>query len=229
MNKKDENLIQRYYNNEKIADICKNGGTLVYKTLKKYNLPKRKPIKYITNHKGNSNVLFKLSQKKVEENIIKFNARSSNVKYNTRQYEILCDYCNSYYFTNEPHIRKCINENKKKMCTGCRNKIANEIRAKGKKSKANTSGYIGVSLIHGKKFIGVSSTIMHNKIRVLNNKYKDEFLQDKTIIQSALDRDIFIIEHNLPHRRNFTNTELFANMEYLAYEQIDHIKSILSS
>ena len=97
-----------------------------------------------------------------------------------------------------------------------------------RKSKANTSGYIGVHLINKSwkkdEPWGVLALLVHNKMNIFRNKYKDETQNKKTIIQAAVDRDIFIIEKQLPHTRNFTDIELVGEMEYLAHHQLNIIK-----
>ena len=106
-------------------------------------------------------------------------------------------------------------------------KINNEV-ANSKKRITNTTGFIGVCIKQLKgKVLGYYCCIRFKNHNVMGHLYKDETLNNKTLIQAVLDRDIFIIEHKLPHRRNFTDLELFANMEYLAYEQIEYIKTIL--
>lgn len=117
-------------------------------------------------------------------------------------------------------------------CINCylkTDKINKELANK-KKLETNKSGYIGVfaRTLHGKT-LGYKSVIRYENKTLFDNMYKDETLNKKTLIQAAIDRDIFIIEKQLPHRRNFNDLELFANMEYLAYEQIDHIKNILDT
>jgi hypothetical protein len=112
------------------------------------------------------------------------------------------------------------------MCIQCCNRDKSNIACRSKKRADNTSGFTGVALVNGKN-IGVKVEIKHHGLRVFTHFYKDEFIYEKTIIQGAIDREIFIIEHKLPHRRNFTDLELFANMEYLAYDNINTLKEKL--
>jgi len=106
-------------------------------------------------------------------------------------------------------------------------KINNEIANQARKN-TNTSGFIGVCAkqVHG-KVLGYQVRLIYKNINLMYQLYKDETLNKKTLIQAAVDRDLFIIEKSLPHRRNFTDKELFANMLYLGYEQVDNIKNIL--
>jgi len=100
--------------------------------------------------------------------------------------------------------------------------------AKRAKTKANTSGYIGVYAVkktwNKDEYWGVLSLIDHNKITIMRNKYKDSEMHEKTFIQAAVDRDIFILQNNLPHERNFTDNELEAKMFFLGYEELSKIK-----
>lgn len=107
-------------------------------------------------------------------------------------------------------------------------KINNEV-ANAKKRITNTTGFIGVCIKQLKgKVLGYYCCIRFKNHNVMCHLYKDETLNNKTLIQAVLDRDIFIIEHKLPHRRNFTDLELFGNMEYLAYDNINTLKEKLS-
>ena len=216
-NTDDEILIQRYYNNERVTDILPiKQLNKLYRVLKKYNLPKRIPC----NASRNPTQIIKLAKEKRKNNIEKYGVVEIIKKNGIDKYKVKCSKCGNFHFTGFNYLKK------QNMCLDCVNKNKSEISSKSKKRKSNTSGFIGISLINGKN-IGVRARIVCDKITVLNNFYKDDFLHDKTILQAAIDRDIFIIERNLPHTRNFTDLELFANMEYLAYEQIEHIKTIL--
>lgn len=106
-------------------------------------------------------------------------------------------------------------------------KINNEL-SNAKKRASNTSGYIGVCIKTLKgNVLGYYATIRYKNQMLMRHLYKDDTLNNKTLIQAVIDRDIFIIEHKLPHRRNFTDLELFANMEYLAYDNINTLKEKL--
>lgn len=41
------------------------------------------------------------------------------------------------------------------------------------------------------------------------------------LLQGAIDRDLYIIEHNLPHTRNFTDEELLQKLNKNELEKIE--------
>lgn len=107
------------------------------------------------------------------------------------------------------------------------NKKRSSYCAKAKKTIANTSGYIGVGRI-SEIILGtgavrasfVQARLNHNKIRHAIGKYEDS---EKGLLQGALDRDLYIIEHDLPHRRNFTNEQLIENLYISEYDKKNEV------
>lgn len=90
------------------------------------------------------------------------------------------------------------------------------VQAQQKKRSSNKSGYIGV--FRAKECVRKNGNIVKaqiiSKIQIENKnvyigKYED---CEDSYLQGALDRDIYIIEHKLPHRRNFTDNELLEKL-----------------
>lgn len=102
--------------------------------------------------------------------------------------------------------------------------------SKQKKRKNNTTGYIGVRVRkdHRDNSIwGYEGIIVYGGHTVFRNRYKDDTLNEKTLIQAVVDRDCFIIDNSLPHTRNLNDKELIAYMKYLGYVEVDTIKNKL--
>lgn len=107
------------------------------------------------------------------------------------------------------------------FCTDCfqKTRIKNIKMQSKKKQKSNTSGFIGV-YIHLKEWNrnevwGVTSKISDSRKNIFYKRYKDDMATKKTLIEAAIDRELFIIENNLPHTRNFTDEELKSHLQYL--------------
>lgn len=101
-----------------------------------------------------------------------------------------------------------------------------------KKRKDNTTGYIGVTVKkdHRDNSIwGYQAVINSKGNKVFDNRYKDYDLYEKTLIQAVVDRDVFIINHSLPHRRNLADKELLSEMQFLAHEEVNNIKTLLEN
>ncbi len=206
-----QQIITMYLNNTKIKDIASllnRNQTTIQDLIRKNKLTKTNPMNMIKRYN------------------IKEYIRENNKTYFIKE----CTICKK----DKKILSSAITLQNKDTwcCIDCylkTDKINKELANK-KKKKSNKSGYIGVfpRTLHG-KILGYKSVIRYENKTLLDNMYKDETLNEKTLIQAVLDRDIFIIEKQLPHRRNFTDVELFANMKYLAYEQIDHIKNILDT
>lgn len=111
-----------------------------------------------------------------------------------------------------------------------------------KKSKRNTTGYIGVARINecitGKGIIlppYIYAALTHKGIKHKIGKYEDH---ESSYLQAAIDRELYIIERNLPHRRNFTDEELLQKLnkneiekmgKYLTKHNIcDNLKNLIS-
>ena len=111
-----------------------------------------------------------------------------------------------------------------------------------KKSKRNKSGYVGVGRteehINSKGGIMPSyiyAALTHKAIKHKIGKYEDH---ESSYLQAAIDRELYIIERNLPHRRNFTDEELLQKLnkneiekmgKYLTKHNIcDNLKNLIS-
>lgn len=202
-------IIEMYNNETKVKDIAKKFNT---------------SISYIGNiisQKGlkRKNPLNMCKRYKAEEHFI-----NDGISYFKKK----CNCCNEIKIIQVSGIS--IKNKDSWYCIDCylnTNKI-NDSLAKQKLRCNNTTGYTGVCIKQEEgKIKGYMAVIYYKKEKILNNLYTDDTLNNKTLIQAVLDRDIFIIEHKLPHRRNFTDLELFANMEYLAYDNINTLKEIL--
>ena len=146
------------------------------------------------------------------------------------RYEVPCAKCETKKIVTSSQIQrkdmyicdKCSNYGDTKVIRSC----------KLKKRKSNTSGYIGVWVYNHqttKEPEGYMCVIAYRKQTVLKNRYKDNTLHEKTLIQAAVDRDCFIIEHDLPHTRNLTDDELIANMQMLGMEELKTIEKGLKN
>ena len=222
MNSKDEEIIIKYFKNERIKNI---GVTLkvLKQILRKYHIPERIPI-----NNESSDGMRKYRKIKIKESMKKYNAIDAINKDGYIYLKVFCVKCERYKFISASMIRSANINNKEYCCNDCRKNNLNIINAKSKKAKNNKSGYIGVSILNNSRYVGFSCSVMHNGSIILRNIYRDEYHTQKTLIQAAVDRDLFIIEKGLPHTRNFTDDELLSNMEYLAYDNIDTIKKILT-
>lgn len=252
-------IIEPYIKNgTKVRDImnaCKIGNGTIKKVIEMRNLKSRdrktpleiinqaisiykktEDIEYTSLKTGlNRDVIYRYLKKLNIQTKIKhipksfLNAKKEKKLHNNRYVvEVECQCCKKYYWSEKSHITKSKRMNKPHICDEC-NRNSDVISGRPI-TKKNTSGYIGVYVYRKNDNIyGYKSVIVYKKCILMKNLYKDETLNDKTLIQSAIDRDIFIIEHNLPHRRNFTDKELFVNMEYLAYDNINTLKEKLES
>lgn len=176
-----------------------------------------------------SSECFKLNRKKLNK---KYHNRHKNEEqYLTKKFKntyetMRCKECGSTI-----NIKKTIlnQKNCHYTCFDCYNKsnFKSKDMASKKKMKNNPSGYIGIGThISHDKIFGVKAILIHKGLLVLQNRYKDPDLHEKTFIQGAVDRDLFIIEKKLPHTRNFTDKELLANMQYLGIH-VENIEQIL--
>lgn len=104
-----------------------------------------------------------------------------------------------------------------------------EYSAGMKKSKRNTTGYIGVGRVEecitskGKilpPHIYAKLTHKGNLHKI--GKYEDH---ESSYLQAAIDRELYIIERSLPHRRNFTDDEL---LEKINKNELDKIEKYLT-
>lgn len=100
-----------------------------------------------------------------------------------------------------------------------------EYSAGMKKSKRNTTGYIGVGRVEecitskGKILPPhIYAELTYKKILHKIGKYEDH---ESSYIQAAIDRELYIIERNLPHRRNFTDEELLQKLNKNEIEKVE--------
>ena len=82
------------------------------------------------------------------------------------------------------------------------------------KKKNKSSFYIGVC--YNEKNESFRGTIIYNKklIFSLNGRKNDKDTSKTQELKIAIIRDRFIIDNNLPHRRNFTDEQLKKHLEY---------------
>lgn len=123
---------------------------------------------------------------------------------------------------------------RKYLCDKCSTSFSVRIeRASGqRKRKDNTTGYIGIHVrkeSRNNDIWGYQATIMSKKKAVMRNRYKDPDLNEKTLLQAVVDRDMYIVQHNLTHRRNLSDKELIGNMLMLGYEQVEDVKQRLEN
>jgi hypothetical protein len=116
-------------------------------------------------------------------------------------------------------------------CDKCDKLVNGNDRSSAKpKTKANTSGYIGVCA-HTRKQVayGVKVELIYKGTKLINKVFADNTLSEKTFIMAAVIREKYIIENNLPHTRNFSDQELISNMERLGeYSEIGKFQKILN-
>lgn len=110
-----------------------------------------------------------------------------------------------------------------KYCNSCyREKGIINIKAQsGKKPKNNTNGFLGVTIVYKNwgnfKIWGINSRISAFGKNIFSKRYKDDLASKETMIKAAVDRDLFIIENNLPHTKNFNDKELEEYKKLLGY------------
>lgn len=158
----------------------------------------------------------------------KYTKTEENGKRN-KWYELSCS-CGEKNIVPNFVLKRLFDKQKKYQCKECSESFDIRVGRTSihKKKSSNTTGYIGVCVRHHRgKIYGYVSQLNHKKETIFKNRYKDTDLHNKTLIQAAVDRDIFIIEKGLLHTRNFTDSELIGNMEYLSHIEISNIKNIL--
>jgi hypothetical protein len=60
-------------------------------------------------------------------------------------------------------------------------------------------------------------------ITIIGDKYEPT---EDGLLQGAIDRDLYIIEHNFPHTRNFTDEELLIAIEKRAKGELNVLKGV---
>lgn len=212
---KELEVIKQYRNGRTLEEIARDNNVskwYINRIRKKYNEQNR-----YNNH---------------SELLKHFDAKTI-IKGSKTIYYVDCSDClNSVCVTIE-RLSKAKERNKKQYtCSKCSMKenVVSEKMCKCEKKLNNTTGFIGVSVFSSKGEVsGYRAVLQHHKQVLLRNSYKDKQLHSKTLIQAAVDRDLFIIERSLPHTRNFSDTELLGKMEYLAHSQLLDFKDRVSS
>lgn len=130
---------------------------------------------------------------------------------------------------NSKQNKKILDKAIKKQMELRENGILNNslLNAKMKLKKSNKSGYIGVHIT--KESVLKNGTIQKshcqakiafNKVTTLIGKYEPT---NKGLLQGAIDRDIYIIENDLPHTRNFTDEQLLKNIHLTEAKEFNKI------
>lgn len=146
--------------------------------------------------------------------------------------KINCSDCKKEHIIKVDKLKRISGFDNKYLCLKCIKKsgVVSVISAQVKIKKSNTTGYIGTSIKkRGDKAVGYTSALSFKKRRIFYNTYPDHDLHESTLIQAAVDRDLFIIEKELPHTRNFTDKELYGEMLKLGYKQAEDIKKLLEN
>lgn len=218
-----DQIITDYKNGLSLDEIAKNhfiDRDSVQRTKKRHSIEN-----YSINRVNDPDTMKKYSAK---------DYKCYNHKNKDYRYLVECPSChNDYWIQTFNHI-KAVDNNKRRICRKCskNSDYCSDTFSKMKIKQNNTSGFIGVGIQTDSKTkepIGFYASISYKKSKILRNFYKDRDLLQKTKVQAAVDRDLFIIEKELPHTRNFTDIELIGNMEYLAHKQLENIKQRLSS
>lgn len=204
---------------KKVCEVC--GNKFIAKTSEKTCSPEcRKENERI---KNNSNAKrFRLRHKEEEEY-----KRKKKIYESKEAIQFRCEECGELKKIRKiDYIKKSI-----KICGSCilSGKSKNLRMANKKKHKNNTTGYTGVYLWLNYSTMepkGYFSKIFHNGINVTIGKYKDNLISDKTKLKCATDRDLYIIKHELPHRRSFTDKELMSNISYIGYEELNNADTL---
>lgn len=145
------------------------------------------------------------------------------------KYLVKCDLCGGekYVTTN---VVVSAERNKKYICSSCETErfLRNNKVAGYEKKRNNTSGYIGVFIYkdwRDGKEIGYRAVITEDNKTIMKNTYKDKFISEDTLLQAVCDRDLFIIRHRLPHKRNLDDKELEILLNRLSNKQLRNIKN----
>jgi hypothetical protein len=148
--------------------------------------------------------------KKLYPNIIK----DIGMKEKMRVVLAMCPICKTGKETQTSSILNAKKHNREWMCEVCRRDNVSCVVSKRVKLKNNTSGYIGVYLRRNSLYKRGEdlwvARIKHQGKLILVSKREDS---DEGLLSAAIDRDIYIVEHGLPHRRNFDDLELFEKIK----------------
>lgn len=130
-----------------------------------------------------------------------------------------CEHCKKDLKIQVSRFRTRYLESKNPIfCKKCKDMLfASDYLSKKPKMKSNTSGYIGVSIHCNRKHkpLGFRLRVDYKRKILIQKYFFDDTLSDKTLLEAAIYREKYIIDNNIPHTRNFTDSELISNMEML--------------
>lgn len=140
----------------------------------------------------------------IKEEVVR-NTGSSN----HREFISVCSACKQDKIVGYGVVSRSIKKKISWVCLACsrETKSVSKRTVKKKKSIRNTSGYIGVSLNKAHQLFHVS--IMREKTNIGLGSFENSKLG---LLKAALERELFIIAHKLPHTRNFTNNFVIKNL-----------------
>jgi len=155
----------------------------------------------------------------------------SKMKQGDSFWNIKCLLCGNKKIMRLENIKKaescgCLKTLKNRERIGSMHKVLVErgcqISANNKKKRSNTSGYIGVGIYYNKRknIDECKVQLLYQGRRLLNHKYEGN---TQGLLKGAIDRDLFIIENELPHRRNFTDEELLENIYLSETKQFSEV------
>ena len=137
-----------------------------------------------------------------------------------RTFTCLCPSCKKEINVRYGTVMRNITNKIKWICKECsvdNSDLISDRTAAKKMSTLNTSGFIGLSL--NKRLERYVSQLKYKGlIIIVGDKYEPN---KDGLLQGAIDRDLYIIEHNLPHTRNFTDEELIQKINKNELEKIE--------
>lgn len=136
-----------------------------------------------------------------------------------RTFICLCPSCKKEINVRYGTVMRNITNKVKWICKECsvdKSDLISDRTAAKKMSTINTSGFIGVSL--NKRLERYVCQLKYRGCYMTIGKYD---ANNDGLLQGAIDRDLYIIEHNLPHTRNFTDVELLQKLNKNELEKIE--------
>ena len=216
-----------YYNIELIAGIIddRKNGLSTEEIENKYSVPSQTIYKILADNG--------LKTKRIDTSNMKSFLNVDDVKTirrdngkTERMYSVKCS-CGFHKWI-ESYVAVRLYKNRRNyVCDKCSQSmdVKSTRMANQRIRKNNKTGYVGVFVdkkANGDPY-GYITVINSKGKHLLKTRYKDDTLHETTMLQAVMDRDIFIREHNLPHRKNLTDNQLLAIMRRLAYKDIDKI------
>ena len=187
--------------------------------------------KRINGNKDVSDTQYGMVVEYLNKNSIPFKIKYTKNKY---VFSVMCESCGNIIerqpkdFINKKKVQK----NERIICKSCYQKdfACTDASKKPLCIKKNNTGYIGVSYYTKRgKYNGYTSQLKFEKNFLFRKYFYDPGLNIKTLIEAAVYREVYIIKNNLPHTRNFEDTELFSNMQMLGQtSELEEIKNILN-